>query len=143
MSLQKLKDCRSKSIQQLDIQFVSSVGLPLLHDIRLTLSGCPVVYVIVVLQYVESPSGIIISVTGLNTTLLPETVLCVTGGCDPWTARLASPYPIAGLQCEATAVWGLGCGLRAGEREPPVGADSVLCHSFCLAQHGVPGEWLM
>ena len=130
MSLQKLKNCRSKSVQHFNIQFVSSVGLPLFHDIRLTLSGCPVVYVIVVLQYVESPSGIIISWIGLNTTLLPETVLGVTDGCDPWTARLASPYLAAGLQCEATAVWGLG-GLRAGEREPPGGADSVLCHSFC------------
>ena len=141
MAFKELKDCCCKTIKQLDIQFVSSVGLEFFHDTRWECSGWPVVLDTAVLRYLESPLILKISITGWNTTLLPETTPFVTGVSDPGTARPASPCPMWVLQCEATAVWGQGCGLRAGEREPP-GADSVLFHSFCLAQHGVPGRGL-
>ena len=109
--------------------------LPLLDNVWVVLSLCPVVYVNVVLQNIESPSGIIISWMGLNVTWCPAIDRGVTGGCVPWTCdRLVWTSLAAVLQCEATAAGDIG-GLRAEEREAAgrgEGADNVLClHSFC------------
>ena len=140
MSVKEFQDGRGESIEYLHVQFISSAG-SFFHITRSVRSGWyvrPVVVDIARLWYLLSPLGLNTSITGWNTTLLPATTPFVT---DPWSACPVSPCPMWGLQCGATAVWEQDCGLRAEEREPP-GADSVLSHSYCLAQHRVLGRGL-
>ena len=143
MAVEELQDGSGEAIEYFYVQFISSTG-SFFHRTRRVRSGWyvrPAVLDTARLRYLLSPLGLNTSITGWNTTLLPATTPFVTDVSDPWSACPASPCPMWGLQCEATAVWEQGCGLRAEEREPP-GADSVLSHSFCLAQHRVLGRWL-